>query len=439
MRWLPLVLLVGCVAEAGDGDLDDGAEYASEMTAAEAARVLALVNYPLVDKTTLDIDAGLTPQAATSITAYRAGADGVFPSKDDNEIDGIPELDAIPNIGAASLQKLSAYASAHPAPQPVVVGSRRFLGWQAQAILWVTNTSAVGVLNGLLDDRAAANIVAARPYSTLAEVDAIPLVGPSAFDVFKGQSYTWWHAYVLHGTTPPPPASLAGTYDGIAFDEATATEALAIANVRTRDDMVAHGVVANGASVIVGNRPYTTLAQVAAVSGVGTATMRSLHAYATSLLSSGTLADGAECGAHDSCQSGLCVGLTVYPMGTCSPAWMKGTFSVATPATIPDGGAAITQSVEVTGLASVPEDLVVHLDIDHPRKTDLYIVLTQPSSAESLIWDVDSSGNAHVVVGGNLERDSEVNGTWTLSVRDVFSGSSGTLRGWSLELTSRYD
>ena len=134
---------------------------------------------------------------------------------------------------------------------------------------------------------------------------------------------------------------------------------------------------------------------------------------------------------------GTTVGLTVYPMGTCSPAWMKGTFSVATPLTIPDGGAAITQSVQVTGLASVPEDLIVHLDVDHPRKTDLYIVLTQPSSGESLIWDVDSSGEAHVTVGSNLERDSEVNGTWTLSVRDVFPGSSGTLRGWSLELTSR--
>jgi hypothetical protein len=109
-----LVLLVGCVAEAGDGELDDGAEYASQMTAAESARVLALVNYPLADRATLDGGAGLTAQAAKSIAQYRAGADGVFPSKDDNEIDGIPELDAIPNVGAATLQRLLAYATAHP-------------------------------------------------------------------------------------------------------------------------------------------------------------------------------------------------------------------------------------------------------------------------------------------------------------------------------------
>jgi hypothetical protein len=302
----------------------------------------------------------------------------------------------------------------------------------------VANVAEVGVFNGLLDNRAAANLVAARPFTTLAQIDAVSLIGPSAFDVFKGQSFTWWNAFVNHGTTPPA-TPLAGTFDGIAFDEATATEALAIANSRTRDDMVAHGVVANGASAIVGNRPYTTLAQVAAVSGVGTATMRSLHDYAVALLSSGTLADGTECTTDTSCHSGLCVGLTIYPMGTCSPAWMKGTFSSTTPIAIPDNGTAVTQSVQVTGLASVAEDLVVHLDIDHPRKQDLYIVLTQPSSAESLIWDVDSAGIAHVVVGSNLERDSEVNGTWTLSVRDAFTGESGTLRGWSLELTSRFD
>jgi hypothetical protein len=436
MRWLPVVLLVGCMAEAGDGDLDDGAEYASELTAAESARVLALVNYPGADQATLDDDAGLTAQAAKSIATYRAGADGLFPSKDDNEIDGIPELDAIPNIGAVALQKLLAYGTAHPAPKPVVVGSRRFLGWQAEAILWATNTAPIGVFNGLLDDRAAENIVAERPFATMAELDAVSLVGPSAFDVFKGQSWTWWRAFANRPTTPPP---LAGTFDGVAFDEDTAVEAIAIANFRTRDDMVANGVVANGASAIVGNRPYTTLAQVAAVSGVGTATMRSLHAYATTLLSSGTLADGTECATDASCESGVCAGLTVFPMGTCRPAWMKGTFSSTTDVTIPDAGSAVTQTVQVTGLASVAEDLIVHLDIDHPRKQDLYIVLTQPSSAESLIWDVDSAGHARVVVGHNLERDSEVNGTWTLSVRDHFAGSSGTLRGWSLELTSRYD
>jgi hypothetical protein len=54
--------------------------------------------------------------------------------------------------------------------------------------------------------------------------------------------------------------------------------------------MVAHGVYAAGASAIVGNRPYSTLAAVAAVSGVGASTMRGLHQYA----SSGTWMPGVE-------------------------------------------------------------------------------------------------------------------------------------------------
>jgi subtilisin-like proprotein convertase family protein len=66
-------------------------------------------------------------------------------------------------------------------------------------------------------------------------------------------------------------------------------------------------------------------------------------------------------------------------------------------------------------------------------------VLVQPSSGESVIWDVDSAGLARVVVGSQLERDSEVNGTWTLQLTDHFGGAAGTLRGWSLELTSRFD
>ena len=404
MRWLPAVLLVGCMAGAGagDGDLDDGAEYAAEMSAAEAVRVLALVNYPGADRTVLDDAVGLTPTAATSIATYRAGADGVFPSKDDNEIDGIPELDAIPNIGAAALQKLSTYASAHPAPEPVILGSRRLLGWQAEAILWATNTAPIGVFTGLLDDRAAHNLIAARPLASLAAVDAVALIGPSAFDVFAGQSLTWWRAFAA--TTPPPP--LAGTYDGVAFDEVTAIEALAIANIRTRDAMVANGVAGNGASIIIGNRPYTSLAQVAAISGVGPATMRGLHAFAAQQVSDG---------------------------------FVSGAFSSTADLAIPDGGAAIMQSLEVVGLASVPEHVMIHLDIDHPRPSDLRVTLVQPSSAEIVVWAAGSAGAPLVLAGATLERDSEVNGAWLLAVQDTVSGTAGVVRGWSLAITSRYD
>jgi subtilisin-like proprotein convertase family protein len=38
-----------------------------------------------------------------------------------------------------------------------------------------------------------------------------------------------------------------------------------------------------------------------------------------------------------------------------------------------------------------------------------------------------------------MEYDSQVNGTWTLRVVDTAGGNAGTLRSWSLELTSRWD
>lgn len=167
--------------------------------------------------------------------------------------------------------------------------------------------------------------------------------------------------------------------------------------------------------------------------------MYGLHAYATALLAPGVAEDG-ECSATADCATGLiCSGLTIDPVGHCRPSWMSGTFSESTSVAIPDNATPITRSLVVSGLATVAEDLIVHLDIDHPRPEDLYVTLTQPSSAETLIWDVDSSGHATVVVGWGLERDSAVNGTWTLQVTDFFAGNTGTLRGWSLELTSRYD
>ncbi len=425
------VLATGC-AVSGD-PFDDDSETAAALTAAQSARVLDLVNYPGVDQTALDDVVGLDPRAARAIATYRAGADLRFPSLDDNDITTIAELDALSYIGNAAFSKLSAYAEAHPAPSPITIEQVTFKGWQAEIVAWGANTVPIGVLNGLLDNRAAANIMAARPLADVRALAAVPLIGANALGAFRGQARTWWHA------RNQQQASLAGTFDGVTFDEPTAARALDIANTHSRDQMVAGGIYGNGASAIVGNRPYASLTAVAAVAGVGTSTLQGLHAYATSL-ARGTTADGDACAATQECAVGLlCIGLTYDTTGHCRPEWMAGTFSDTVDVTIPDGGTTITRSIQVTGLASVPEDLIVHLDIDHPRKQDLHIALVQPSSAESLIWDVDSAGYARVVVGGSLERDSSVNGTWTLVVTDFMAGSAGTLRGWSLELTSRYD
>jgi len=431
---LASVALVGC-ASTGDGD-DDGS-YAASLTAGEAQRVLDLVNYPSHDAAALDDEVGLDGRAATAIVAHRAGLDGRYPSPDDDPFDSLAELDAIPYVGTTALARLLAYADAHPAPARERIENVWFEGWQAEIVVWGANTVPAGVLRGLLDDRAAENLIAARPLANLAAVGNVALIGPNALTALRGQARTWWFARANQA-----PSGLAGTFDGVSFDEATAAKALEIANTHTRTQMVEGGVYGNGASVIVGNRPYSTLAAVAALSGVGTSTMQGLHAYATRLLGAphGTVPEDGECAATSDCAANLiCVGTTVYDVGHCRPSWMGGTFTSTTDHVIPDGGAAVASSLEVSGLATVPEDAIVNLDITHPNPAQLTITLTQPSSAESLIWDVDSAGHARVVIGSSLERDSSVNGTWTLRVRDTQVGGAGVLRGWSLELTSRYD
>jgi hypothetical protein len=104
----------------------------------------------------------------------------------------------------------------------------------------------------------------------------VAYVGASALSALRDAAPGFWSA--MTSTQP----ALAGTFDGVRFDEATATVALEIANEATRDELVAHGVSSTAAGHIIDGRPYTTLAAVAETSGVGTATMSALHAYATS-------------------------------------------------------------------------------------------------------------------------------------------------------------
>jgi serine protease len=169
--------------------------------------------------------------------------------------------------------------------------------------------------------------------------------------------------------------------------------------------------------------------------------MRALHDYAASgeFAQGGALED-EECNESTPCAAGLvCAGYTVYPMGYYRPEWMAGTFESTTDVAIPDASATgIESSIQVSGLASVPEDLIINLDIAHPRLADLEVVLVGPSGEET-IWAAGSTGPKRVIVGPGIERDAAVNGTWTLVVVDTKDGSVGTLKGWSLELTSRMD
>jgi DNA uptake protein ComE-like DNA-binding protein len=250
--------------------------YAAGLSAGDAAAVIALVDYPGTTLEVLDSAVGLDARAAHGLVARRNGSDGLCPSADDVPFTTLAQIDDVPYVGDAAFRSLYAYAAAHPAPQGETVETVTFAGWESEAVVWGVNQASAAELDALLDGRAASALFARRPFANVTAMGPVSYVGASALGALRGNATAWWSA--MHATTAP----LAGTFDSVAFDEATARVAIDIANHATRDEMVAHGVAGNGASAIVGNRPYTTLAAVAAVSGVGTATMNGLKAYATS-------------------------------------------------------------------------------------------------------------------------------------------------------------
>jgi len=150
------------------------------------------------------------------------------------------------------------------------------------------------------------------------------------------------------------------------------------------------------------------------------------------------LQHGDECSEADQCGAGLlCSGLTVA-YAECRPTDMAGTFASDTSFDIVEGSET-SSSIEVDGLATVPEDVIVTLDIDHPNPADLTVALHQPGGGYEVLWDSEADPKTKISAGWGIERDNEVNGTWTLEIIDNVTGETGELNGWSMFITSRWD
>jgi len=124
--------------------------------------------------------------------------------------------------------------------------------------------------------------------------------------------------------------------------------------------------------------------------------------------------------------------------GFCVAGWQAKDFFSFDNLDIPDGGTGIQSSVVACGLATVPEDIVVTLHLDHPSPEDLIVKLQDPNGQEGTVLENEAYGGEAIVtsVGSG---DDTVNGLWTLSVTDTVTGQSGKLLGWSVYLLSRYD
>jgi hypothetical protein len=160
-----------------------------------------------------------------------------------------------------------------------------FAGWESQSVVYGVDHATLAELQALLDDRAAEALFYDRPFASVTAMGPESYVGPAALTQLRGHALTWWAAM----NAQPP--SLAGTFDGVTFDDHDAPIALDIANQASLSQLEAHGVAASPANTLVANRPYADLAAVAATKGIGTATMQALLAYAQS----GTWGSPATC------------------------------------------------------------------------------------------------------------------------------------------------
>ncbi|MBZ0238026.1 MAG: proprotein convertase P-domain-containing protein, partial [Deltaproteobacteria bacterium] len=151
------------------------------------------------------------------------------------------------------------------------------------------------------------------------------------------------------------------------------------------------------------------------------------------------------CSPTRACAAGLvCAGLTLWDEGLCVGAWMADTFVMDVPQLVP-AGAGITSSTTavVNGLATVPLDILVDVDVRGADPRRLRITLESPNGDRGLIWDGATGGDvipSRIRPGApGIPGDDAVNGGWKLEVTTIGAGTAGTLHRWSIYLTSQWD
>ncbi len=155
--------------------------------------------------------------------------------------------------------------------------------------------------------------------------------------------------------------------------------------------------------------------------------------------------ENADCPADLDCGEGLvCAGLSSTPGGLfCLADYHHGVFTFDTRTPIPDGApAGVTVEQVVYGLGSVPLDIFVELDIDHPAPAQLRVTLVGASTDSGVLFDGavdDPALLGQRLVARGIPGDDVVNGRWRLEVVDTAAGGAGHLNGWTLDIISRWD
>ncbi|TNE87888.1 MAG: hypothetical protein EP330_16450 [Deltaproteobacteria bacterium] len=343
-----------------------------------------------------------------------------------------------------------AACSPNPAPVADDLGAARFAEASAEAfgILALLDDAATteDVLDRDvgLDARAARSLVAHRngpdgvhgtpdddAFDDLAEVDAQYYVGTSAIDKLA--------AYAEQAGYTPTGGEIVGAWDGVTFTFDQVTGVLALANDASEgelDDEI--GLDRRAVRGILEARPIASMNALADAYYVGKSALTDLRDYVDANAGAGV---GGQCDTSADCAEGLvCMGEIAYGNGIfCVDESMYGNFTYDEEVEIPDDGeTGLTTAVNVQGLATVPVDVVLTLDIDHPRPSDLVVVIDNFNGYEQVIWEREENPPSEIIVRA-FPSDDMVNGEYRLHIEDVVTGEAGVLRGWNLYVVSNWD
>ncbi|MCA9606596.1 MAG: hypothetical protein KC619_13415 [Myxococcales bacterium] len=382
-----VIALAGCTAPT-----EDAATAALERTR-EGYAILRLLNDgETATLAFLDDDVALDRRAATNLVNHRDGWDGVFGTADDDLFDSIAEVDAVSYVGTSALEKLRRFA----VENDYLPGDDELLGrydgvdftWsEAERVLeFVNGASEAELAEASVPSRAITSIVEARPIASVEQLAGLYWVGTATLE------------HLLDAVAEPGPV-------GGEICEAT-TDCAEGLRCTGRPPEYGYGKCRDQSSRPGVQEPCDV---------------------------------DADCG-----ERLVCIGQTVYEQGYCADDWMRDTFSVGGVTGLP--AVAMTEPMAfpiwVYGQASVPEDIIVTLDITHSDPSSLWIGLQPPTGQEPVtLWDgaTTSGPLPRRIVDRAIYRDDAVNGRYELLIQNVGGRGEGELRGFSLEITSRWD
>ena len=387
----PLLLSCGAAAVSDSAAPVSQAQELATGTPAGNGVVLFLNDYSTT-LAVLDTEVPLNLQAAQALTDWREGPDGVLHTGDDRRFVSIEQVDAVTYVGPAALAALEAYARGTGRVELPVDGwvgtfqGVTFNVAEARRALAVANAQGAGALQSTygMSATAANAVVAARPFFHILKLGRLPGV------------------------------------DGVSLQ-----------NLKTATQQAAQGEPCTGATTCQPNlfcegipndnsSPYGRCVSGASIPG-----------------------DGASCSLFVPCQTGLtCHGLASGATeGWCRPAWMAGEFTAWSDVALQGNTTPVVTGQAVVGLATVPEDITVELDLVHNNPSRLVLTLEDPGGETALLWDGPNEGTPpkRIPVTRGIPRDGSINGLWKLHIVNPSGTGNGRLREWTLKLTSRWD